>query len=111
MIVTTTGTIPGRRITRTLGLVRGNTIRARHIGRDIAAAFRNMVGGEVSEYTKLLAEAREQALDRMISEAKDLGANAVIELRFSTSEVMQAAAELLAYGTAVVIEDEEEPGA
>ena len=106
MIVTTTGTVPEKRIARTVGLVRGNTIRARHLGRDITAAFRNLVGGEVSEYTKLFAEAREQALDRMVAEAKGLGANAVIEVRFSTSMVMQAAAELLAYGTAVVLEDE-----
>ena len=106
MIITTTGSIKGKRVARTLGLVRGNTIRARHVGRDIMAGFRNIVGGEISEYTKLLAEAREQALDRMTAEAQELGANAVLELRFSTSMVMNAAAELLAYGTAVVIEDE-----
>ena len=105
MIITTTGSIHGKRITRTLGLVRGNTIRARHVGRDITAALRNLVGGEVSEYTKLLGEAREQALDRMTAEARELGANAVLELRFSTSMVMTGAAELLAYGTAVVVED------
>jgi uncharacterized protein YbjQ (UPF0145 family) len=106
MIVCTTDSIAGKRVVRTLGLVRGNTVRARHIGRDIAAALRNVVGGEVSEYTKLLGEAREQALDRMVEEAESLGANAVIEVRLSTSEVMSAAAELLAYGTAVVVEDE-----
>lgn len=106
MIMSTTGQIHGKRVTRTLGMVRGNTIRARHFGRDITAAFRNLIGGEVSEYTKLFAEAREQALDRMMAEAKGLGANAVIEVRFSTSMVMQAAAELLAYGTAVLVEDE-----
>ena len=105
MIVTTTGEVSGRQIVRTLGIVRGNTIRARHVGRDIMAGLRTIVGGEVSEYTKLLAEAREQALDRMVEEARGLGANAVIEVRFSTSEVMTGAAELLAYGTAVVIED------
>ena len=105
MIVTTTGTITGKRVTRTLGLVRGNTIRARHLGRDITAAFRNIIGGEVSEYTKLLGEAREQALDRMTAEAHELGADAVLELRFSTSMVMQGAAELLAYGTAVTLAD------
>lgn len=105
MIVTTTADIQGKRIVRSLGLVRGNTIRARHVGRDIIAVFRNLVGGEISEYTKLLAEAREQALDRMLEEVRELGANAVVEVRFSTSEVMQAAAELLAYGTAVVVED------
>ena len=101
MIVTTTGEISGKQIVRTLGIVRGNTIRARHLGRDIMAGLRTIVGGEVSEYTKLLAEAREQALDRMVEEARGLGANAVIEVRFSTSEVMTGAAELLAYGTAV----------
>jgi uncharacterized protein YbjQ (UPF0145 family) len=105
MIVTTTGEVAGKRIVRTLGIVRGNTIRARHVGRDIMAGLRNIVGGEVSEYTKLLAEAREQALDRMVEEARSLGANAVVEVRFSTSEVMSGAAELLAYGTAVVVED------
>lgn len=106
MIITTTSEIAGKRIVRTLGLVRGNTIRARHIGRDILAVFRNMVGGEVTEYTKLFGEAREQALDRMVEEAETLGADAIVAVRFQTSEVMQAAAELLAYGTAVVLEDE-----
>lgn len=106
MIVTTTGAVPGRRIVRTLGLVRGNTIRARHIGRDIMAALRNVVGGEVAEYTKLMAESREQAVDRMVEEARELGANAVVEIRFTTSMVMSGAAELLAFGTAVVVEDE-----
>ena len=105
MIVTTTGEVSGKQIVRTLGIVRGNTIRARHVGRDIMAGLRTIVGGEVSEYTKLLAEAREQALDRMVEEARGLGANAVVEVRFSTSEVMTGAAELLAYGTAVVVED------
>ena len=105
MIITTTGEIAGKKITRTLGMVRGNTIRARHLGRDITAALRNIVGGEVSEYTKLFAESREQALDRMVAEAKGLGADAVVEVRFSTSMVMSAAAELLAYGTAVVVEE------
>ena len=106
MIVCTTGNIPGKRIVRTLGLARGNTVRARHLGRDITASIRNLVGGEVSEYTKLLAEAREQALDRMVEQAESLGANAVVEIRFSTSMVMNAAAELLAYGTAVVVRDD-----
>lgn len=105
MIVTTTAEIHGKRIVKTLGIVRGNTIRARNVGRDIVAGLRNLVGGEISEYTKLLAEAREQALDRMVEEAETLGANAVVEVRFSTSEVMRGAAELLAYGTAVVVED------
>ena len=107
MIVTTTHQIEGKRIVRTLGLVRGNTIRARHVGKDIMAGFRNVVGGEISEYTKLFAEAREQSLDRMVAEARSLGGNAVVEMRFSTSMVMSAAAELLVYGTAVVVEDEE----
>lgn len=106
MIVTTTDSIAGKRIVRTLGLARGNTVRARHIGRDILAWMRNVVGGEVQEYTKLLAESREQALDRMVEEARHLGANAVVGTRFVTSMVAQGMAELLAYGTAVVVEDE-----
>ena len=107
MIVVTTDEICGKRITRTLGLVRGNTIRTRHIGKDIMAVFRNIVGGEVAEYTKLLGESREQALDRMVEEATSLGGNAIISVRFSTSMIMGAAAELLAYGTAVVVEDDQ----
>lgn len=107
MILTTTDTITGKRVVRTLGLVRGNTIRTRHLGRDILAVLRNIVGGEIGEYTKLLAEAREQALDRLVEEAEDLGANAVVCLRFQTTEIMKAAAELLVYGTAVVVEDED----
>lgn len=106
MIVSTSAEIAHKRVVRTLGLVRGNTVRTRHLGRDIAAALRNLVGGEVAEYTKLLGEAREQAIDRMVEEAEGLGANAIIAVRFSTSMVMNAAAELLAYGTAVVLEDE-----
>lgn len=105
LMIVTSNEIPGKRIVKTLGLVRGNTIRARHIGRDIMAILRGIVGGEVVDYTKMLAEAREQALDRMIDEAENLGANAVISLRFATSMLMTGAAELLAYGTAVVIED------
>ena len=105
MIVVTAGTIEGKVVTRTLGLCRGNTIRARHIGKDIMAGLRGIVGGEVSEYTKLLAESREQALDRMVDEARSLGANAIIDVRFETSMVMQGSAELLAYGTAVVVKD------
>ena len=104
MIVVTANRVSGKRVVRTLGLVRGNTIRARHIGKDIMAVFRNIVGGEVAEYTKLLAESREQALDRMVDEARGLGADAVISLRFQTSMNMGGAAELLAYGTAVVLE-------
>lgn len=110
MIVTTTHTVSGKRIARTLGLVRGNTIRARHVGRDITAFLRNIVGGEISEYTKMMGEAREQALDRMVEEAEELGGNAVVGTRFMTSMLMAGAAELLAYGTAVVLvgdEDEE----
>lgn len=106
MIVTTTGGVAGKRVVRTLGLVRGNTIRARHVGRDITAALRTLVGGEIAEYTKLFAEAREQAIDRMVEEAQSLGADAVIDMRFSTSMVMAGAAELLAYGTAVKLADE-----
>ena len=105
MIVVTSQTIYGKRIVRTLGLVRGNTVRCRHLGKDILAVFRNMVGGEVEEYTKMLAESREQALDRMMQDAQRLGANAVVNVRFTTSSVMQGAAELLAYGTAVLIEE------
>jgi uncharacterized protein YbjQ (UPF0145 family) len=105
MIVTTNLEIAGKRIVKTVGLVKGNTIRARHLGRDIAALLRNVVGGEVREYTKLIAEAREQAIDRMIDDAKAKGANAIVMVRFTTSEIMKGAAELLAYGTAVVVED------
>ena len=106
MIVVTTDFIPGKKIVRVVGLVRGNTIRARHVGRDIIASLRNLIGGEVTEYTKMLAETREQSLDRMVEEAVKAGANAVISVRFSTSYIMQGAAELLAYGTAVIMEDE-----
>ena len=104
MIVTTTDDIPGKKILKTLGLVRGNTIRCRHIGHDVMAQLRNIVGGEVSDYTKMIAEAREQSLDRLIVEAESMGANAVVGVRFSTSTIMSGAAELLAYGTAVVVE-------
>ncbi len=101
MIVTTTSEIVGRRVVETLGLVRGNTIRARFVGRDIMAMFRNLAGGEIREYTKMLAESREQAIDRMIEEADSLGADAVICARFQTSEIMKGAAEIMCYGTAV----------
>jgi len=104
IIVVTTPEIPGKNIVRTLGLVRGNTIRARHVGRDIMAGLRNLVGGEVTEYAKLLAESREQALDRMVEQAEELGANAVIGLQFQTSVIMGGAAEMMAYGTAVMVE-------
>jgi uncharacterized protein YbjQ (UPF0145 family) len=104
MLLSTTESIPGKKIVKHLGLVRGNTIRGRHIGRDIVAGLRNLVGGEIAEYTKLMAESREQAIDRMIEEAQRIGANAIVGLRFSTAEVMAHAAEILAYGTAVVVE-------
>lgn len=106
MIVVTSETIAGKRIVETLGIVRGNTVRARHIGRDIMAGLRNVVGGEIHEYAKLIAESREQSLDRMIAEAEARGANAVVATRFTTSMMMGGAAELLAVGTAVVVEDE-----
>ncbi len=108
MIIVTAQDIPGRRILRTLGLVRGNTIRARHLGRDILAGLRGVVGGEVKEYTKMMAESREQAIDRMIEEAKELGADAVIGVRFTTSMIMTSAAEIMCYGTAVVTEEDAE---
>lgn len=101
MIVCTTETVAGASIAETLGLVRGSTIRARHIGGDIVASLRNLVGGEVKEYTSLMAGAREQALDRMVEEARTMGADAVIGVRVTTSMVMQGSAEILAYGTAV----------
>ena len=97
----TSETIAGREIAETLGIARGNTIRARHVGTDIIASLRNLVGGEVSEYTKLMGEAREQALDRMLANARDMGADAVVTVRITTSMIAQGAAEILAYGTAV----------
>ncbi len=104
MLLSTTDTIVGKKIVKHLGLVKGNTIRARHIGRDIMAWLRNIIGGEITDYTKLMAESREQALDRMIESARELGANAVVQVRFSTSEIMDGASEIMAYGTAVVVE-------
>ena len=104
MIMSTTETIEGKKIVKQLGLVKGNTIRARHIGRDIMAGLRNVVGGEITDYTKMMAESREQALDRMIEDAQNLGANAIVSVKFATSMVMQSASEILAYGTAVVVE-------
>jgi len=106
MLIVTSDEIPGKKIVKVIGLVRGNTIRARNVGRDIMAKLRNLAGGEIVEYTKMIAEAREQALDRMIQEAETVGANAVVALRFTTASMMEGAAELLAYGTAVVVEDE-----
>jgi uncharacterized protein YbjQ (UPF0145 family) len=101
MLISTQDTIAEYEIAETFGLVRGNTIRARHVGKDILAVLRMLVGGEVTEYTKMLAESREQAIDRMISDAKSKGADGIVGVRFTTSGVMQGAAELLAYGTAV----------
>ncbi len=106
MMLTTCETVPGHRIVRVIGLVRGNTIRARHVGKDIMAAFRTLVGGEIVEYTKMMGESREQSLDRMRAEAVARGGNAIVGLRITTSTVMAGAAEILAYGTAVVIEPE-----
>ena len=104
MIITTSGQVEGKKIKKTIGLVKGSTIRARHLGKDIMASFRGMVGGEISEYTKMMAEAREQAIQRMVEDAEKQGANAIIGMRFTTSMVMQNAAEILAYGTGVVLE-------
>jgi uncharacterized protein YbjQ (UPF0145 family) len=106
MLVVTSPDIPGKKIVKTLGIVKGNTIRARHIGKDILAAFKNIVGGEIQEYTKLMAESREQAIDRLIESAEQMGANAIISTNTTTSVISQGAAELLVLGTAVVIEDE-----
>ena len=107
MIVVNTETVPGKKVVETLGIVKGNTIRARHVGKDILAALKNIVGGEIEEYTKMIAESREQSIDRMIEEARNLGADAIVNMRFTTSSMMQGAAELLAYGTAVKLEDSE----
>ena len=101
MILTTSDTIPGREISEILGIARGSTIRARNIGRDIFATLKNIVGGEIKEYTKLMADSREEAISRMIEDAEKLGAVAIINVRFTTSMVMAAASEILAYGTAV----------
>jgi uncharacterized protein YbjQ (UPF0145 family) len=103
MIVVTTEHIEGKRITETLGLVKGSTIRARHVGRDVMAGLRNIVGGEVKDYTVMLAQAREEALQRMIEQGEKMGANAIIGARFVTSMVMSGAAEMVAYGTAVKV--------
>lgn len=101
MIYVNTETVGGREIESTIGIVRGSTVRARNIGRDIFAGLKNIVGGEISEYTKLLADSREQAIKRMLDDAQRVGADAVVNVRFTTSQVMQGAAEMLAYGTAV----------
>ena len=104
-IVVTSPTVPGKAVVRTLGLVSGNAVRARHVGKDILAGLRNLVGGEIIEYAKLLAESREQALDRMVTQAETRGANAVVSMQFSTSVIMGGAAEMMVYGTAVIVED------
>lgn len=103
MIITTSAQIEGKAIAKTVGLVKGSTIRAKHIGKDIMAAFRGLAGGEISEYTKMMAEAREQAIQRMVEDAEKQGANAIVSMRFTTSMIMQNAAEVLAYGTGVVL--------
>jgi uncharacterized protein YbjQ (UPF0145 family) len=108
MIVVNTETIPGMRITQVRGMVQGNTVRSKHMGRDIMAGFKNLVGGELKGYTELLTEARREAVSRMLAQAEQLGANAVVNVRFSTSAVTQGAAELYAYGTAVMAETEDE---
>ncbi len=107
MILVTDSSIAGMKVVRTLGMVRGNTVRARSLGHDILAAFRGWVGGEVHEYTKLLSESREHALDRMVEQAHSLGANGILNVRFSTSYVAANMAEILAYGTGVVLAPED----
>jgi uncharacterized protein YbjQ (UPF0145 family) len=106
MILTPSRQVAGHRITRSLGLVYGNTIRARHVGKDILAGLKNLVGGEIQEYTKLMAESREQAIDRMVALATQRGANAIVSVGFSTSYIMSSASEILVYGEAVVLEVE-----
>ena len=105
MIITTTETIPNKKIMETIGICRGSTVRARNVGRDIFAGIKNIIGGEIQEYTKLQAQSREQALERMIDDAEKSGANAIVNVRFTTSMVMQGASEILAYGTAVKIQE------
>lgn len=105
MILCNTESVPGMRVTRALGIVKGSTVRAKHMGRDIFAGFKAMVGGEIGAYTEMLVESRDQAEARMIQEAEQLGGNAVVNIRYTTSAVMQGAAEILAYGTAVVVEE------
>jgi uncharacterized protein YbjQ (UPF0145 family) len=106
VILTSTHEVHGKRIVKSLGLVKGNTVRARHIGQDVMAFLRNIVGGEVTNYTKLIAESREQALDRMAAEAVALGANAIVTIRFAQSSIAQGACEILVWGTAVIVEDQ-----
>lgn len=104
MIITTSDQVEGKKVTKTIGLVRGSTIRARHVGRDIMAGLRSLVGGEIVDYTKMMAEAREQAIQRMVEDAEKKGANAVVGMKFTTSMIMSNASEILAYGTGVVVE-------
>ena len=104
MFITNIETVPGKTVVEHFGLVSGNTIRAKHLGKDILASLKNLVGGELKSYTKLLQESREQAMERMIEQARQLGANAIVNIRFSTSSVTQGAAELYAYGTALRVE-------
>ncbi len=105
MLLVNTPDIPGKQIIQTIGLVRGSTIRAKHIGKDIASAFRHLVGGEMKEYSEMLNEARQIATKLMVDEALNQGANAIVNIRYTTSSVIQGAAEILAYGTAVIIEE------
>ena len=104
MIITTSEQVEGKKIVKTIGMVKGSTIRARHLGRDLMAGLRGVVGGEITEYTKMMAESREQAIQRMVEDAEKQGANAIVGMRFTTSMVMQNASEILAYGTGVVLE-------
>ncbi|MFT5658273.1 MAG: hypothetical protein ACI9KN_001552 [Gammaproteobacteria bacterium] len=104
MIITNLEIVPGKTIRKHFGLVQGNTIRAKHVGRDLMAGFKNIFGGELKGYTELLSESRQQATDRMVAQAQSLGANAILNVRYSTSSITQGAAELYAYGTAVVVE-------
>ena len=103
MIITTSDRVEGRAIARTVGLVKGNTIRARHVGRDIRAGLKSLVGGEITDYTQMMSDAREQAIQRMVEDAEKKGANAIVSMRFTTSMIMSNAAEVLAYGTGVVV--------
>lgn len=107
MLIVNTETIPGYNVVRVLGLVQGNTIRAKHAGKDIMAGLKNLVGGELKGYTELLTESRREAMSRMIAQANELGANCVLNVRFSTSSITQGAAELYAYGTAVIVQPQQ----
>lgn len=104
MIIATSDQVEGKTIAKTIGLVRGNTIQARHVGKDIRAGLKSIVGGEITDYTEMMASAREEAIQRMVEDAKSQGANAIVGMRLATSMIMQNASEVLAYGTAVVLE-------